>query len=243
MLLRACLVVLSATTSNLALINISNAAENNTKPVQIAAELGSIFTSGNTDTESINAKLTVKNQRNQWLSTIKLGALSSKESDATSAEKYTFLGQLDYSADEHNYLANILDVQKDRFSGFDYRSTLAVNYGRRIITRDSLSWDLEIGPGYRQDKMNGQSGTLEEAIIRLASHVKWAIGENSKLQSRISSTLGDDNQNYRAETSLTSQINGHFATKLSHIVDYVAEVPDDSKKTDSEFGVTLVISY
>ena len=243
MLLRGFILVLGATTTNWVLTNSSHATETDSKPLHVSAELGSIFTSGNTDTESINAKLTVTHQRDRWLSTVKLGALSSKESDVTSAEKYTFLGQLDYATDEYNYLANILDVQKDRFSGFDYRSTIAINFGRRLITRDALSWDIEIGPGYRRDKMEGESGIEEEAILRLANRIMWSIGENASLQNNISSTLGDDNQNYQVETSLTSQINGNFSTKLSHVVNYVAEVPEGSEKTDSEFGVTLVVSY
>ena len=54
-----------------------------------AAELGTIFTSGNTDTQSINANFMAKRTGEVWDTTLKLEALTSEEDGVKSKEKYS----------------------------------------------------------------------------------------------------------------------------------------------------------
>ncbi|AHK17011.1 MAG: DUF481 domain-containing protein [Thalassobium sp.] len=208
-----------------------------------AAELGTIFTSGNTETQSINGNFGVKHDGEVWDSELKLQALTSKEDGTTSKEKYSGLVQFDRNYTEHSYLAIVAQQERARFSGYTYQSTISAGYGYRIINEDNMELDAEIGPGYRRDKLEATDEIQEEAIGRFALSYNWTIREGVKFVELFSVESGDSNTIYKSETGLQSQINGSLATKLTYKVKYVEEVPADKENTDSEFGVTLVYSF
>lgn len=208
-----------------------------------SAELGTIRTSGNTDTSSINGKFALKRDGEIWDSGFKLDALASKEDGVTSKEKYRGTVQFDRNFSEHSYLAIVADEERDRFSGFEYQATFSTGYGYRAIHQKNMELDLEAGPGYRRDKLQESGEIDEEAIARLVARYHWTIKKGVEFIEEFSAELGESNSIYKSETGLKSQINGSLATKLTYKVKYVDKVPEDSKNTDTEFGVTLVYSF
>lgn len=207
------------------------------------AELGTIFTSGNTDTQSINGNFMAKHKGDVWDSTLKLEALTSKEDDVTSKEKYSAFTQFDRNFTERSYLAIVAQQERARFSGYTYQTSASVNYGYSAIKQDNMELDLEAGPGFRRDKLKANDEIQEEAIARLALNYHWTISEGVKFIEIFSAEMGSDQSVYKSETGLQSQLNGSLATKLTYKVKYVEEVPVGTENTDSEFGVTLVYSF
>lgn len=208
-----------------------------------SAELGSIVTSGNTDTQSLNGSFSANHKGGDWEQTIRLDALTSKEDDVTSKEKYSILGQLDRNFTEHSYAAIVAQQERARFSGYVYQSTVSVNYGYRAINQDDMKLDLEVGPGYRRDKLKESDEIQEEAIGRLALDYSWTISEGTKFIELMTAEIGSDNSVYKSETGLQSQLQGNLATKITYKIKYVEEVPEETENTDREFGVTLVYSF
>lgn len=207
------------------------------------AELGTIFTSGNTDTQSINANFNAKHTGEVWDSMVKLEALTSKEDDVTSKEKYSVMTQFDRNFTERSYLAIVAQQERARFSGYTYQTSASVNYGYRAIKQDNMELDLEAGPGFRRDKLKENDEIKEEAIARLALNYSWSISESVKFIEIFSAEMGSDQSVYKSETGLQSQLSGSLATKLTYKVKYVEEVPAETENTDSEFGVTLVYNF
>lgn len=212
-----------------------------------AAEIGSIWTTGNTSTSSINGKFDVSRKGEEWSSRLKASTLSSKEDGEMSKEKYSGLVQLDRNFSELTYLAVVGQQERDRFGGFKYQGTASVGLGYRAINNDTMELVLEAGPGYSRERLRDKNGLTdevnEEAIARLVANYSWTISKGVSFIEEFSAEIGEDNRIYRSETGLKSQINGSLATKITYKTKYVAEVPDDTKKTDSEFGVTLVYSF
>jgi len=208
-----------------------------------AAELGTIFTSGNTDTQSINANFKAKHTGEVWDTTVKFDALTSKEDGVTSKEKYSAFGQLDRNFTETSYMAIVAQQERARFSGYEYQSTASINYGYRVIKRDNMELDLEAGPGYRYDKLEGSGDIQDEAIARLALAYSWNIREGVDFIENFTAEVGSDNAVYKSETGLQSQLSGSLASKLTYKVKHVDEVPAGTENTDTEFGVTLVYSF
>ena len=207
------------------------------------AELGTIFTSGNTDTQSINGNFNAKHTGDVWDSMVKLEALTSKEDDVTSKEKYSVFTQFDRNFTERSYLAIVAQQERARFSGYTYQTSASVNYGYRAIKQDNMQLDLEAGPGFRRDKLKENDEIEEGAIARLALNYSWTISEGVKFIEIFSAEMGSDQSVYKSETGLQSQLSGSLATKLTYKVKYVEEVPAETENTDSEFGVTLVYSF
>lgn len=213
-----------------------------------SAELGSVWTTGNTKTTSINGQVDAQRDGEVWDTKIKLSALGSSEEDengvsVTSKEKYTGLLQLNRDYTERSYVAIVGQQDRDRFSGFKYQGTVSAGYGYHAIAKDNMTLDLEAGPGYSRERERVTGEIYEEAIARLVANFSWTIREGVEFYEEFSAIVGDDNQIYRSETGLKSQINGSLATKITYKTKHVAEVPVGSKKTDGEFGVTLVYSF
>lgn len=208
-----------------------------------AAEVGSIWTDGNTSTSSVNGKFNVSRKGEEWNSKLKMSALSSKEDKVVSKEKYSGLAQLDRNFSDRTYLAMVGQQDRDRFSGFDYQGVFSAGLGYRVLNNDSMTLEVEAGPGYSRERERETHEINEEAIARIVTNYSWVISKGVEFVEEFSAEIGADNRIYRSETGLKSQINGSLATKLTYKTKYVDEVPDDAKKQDSEFGITLVYSF
>lgn len=229
------------------------AEETDSSPWSGDAELGAIWTSGNTKTNSLNGRFGIKHETETWVSEMKLSALGSQERTAgetdkrTTKEKYSGQLQFDRNLSEHSYLALSAQQDRDRFSGFYYQGSAGVGLGYRAIKQENMQLDLEAGPGYYREHTRpsdtAQGEVNEFAIVRLALKYDWTIREGVSFTEEVNAELGSDNSIYRSETGLKTQLNRSLATKLTYNVKYVEEVPEGKKKMDTEFGVTLVYSF
>lgn len=206
------------------------------------AELGIVSTSGNTETQSVNGKVVIKNEREKWRHKVSLEALQTEDGANTTAEKYTLTGKTDYKIDDIRYVFAKIVYDDDRFSGYDYRVSEVVGYGHSVIKQENLNLNLEAGVGSRQDKFD--DGTSDsEGIVSLAGDLAWDVSETSKLTEELSSEIGSDVTISKSVTGLKTQVAGNLAMKLSYTVKYTSEVPAGIEKTDRETGVTLVYSF
>jgi len=206
------------------------------------AELGLVLTTGNTETQSINAKTKVINERAAWRHTFAATVLNTADDVRTTSEKYFLSGQSDYKFSEFEYFFGIVTYEDDRFSGYDYQVSEVLGYGRRIIHEPSLTLDLEGGPGARQSKTtNGDSDN--ELIVRLAGNLEWKISDSADFSEQLSTEIGEDKTITKSITALKAQIVGSLAMKVSLTIKHTSEVPMGNKKTDSETALTLVYSF
>ncbi|WP_221792980.1 DUF481 domain-containing protein [Oceanobacter mangrovi] len=207
------------------------------------AELGTIATSGNTDTSSLNAKFGAARKGIQWDSNYKLTALTSREDGDASKETYFASMQFDRKLSERSYIAIHAQQERARFSGFVYQSSASVGYGYRLIKNEKHELSLEAGPGYSRNKVEDTNVIEDEGIARLVADYHWNINKGTFFMQNLTAELGQENSTYTSETGLKSQLNGSLATKLTYTVSYVDKVPEGNKTTDTEFGVTLVYSF
>ena len=206
------------------------------------AELGIVATEGNTETQTINAKAKAVNERDKWKHQASVDALNTEDNDTTTAERYTLTGKTSYKLSVRDYLFGIVTYEDDRFSGYDWRASEAVGYGRRVIAQEDLELDLEAGVGARQSKLD--NGTEEdEGLIRLYGLLAWDVSDTSKFTQELSSEIGEDTTISKSVTGLKSQINGSLAMKLTYSVKHVSDVPPGIEKVDRKTAVTLVYSF
>lgn len=207
-----------------------------------SAELGYVATSGNTDTETLNAKAAASTERDVWRHSVEVTALNASDSGNTTARRFTLGGQSDYKLAAPSYLFVMASYEDDKFSGYDYRMTESIGYGRRVIDDSDLKLDLEIGPGARQSKP--ESGSSDnEGMIRAAGKLNWEVSETSKFAETLTIEAGEDATITKSVTSLTSQIEGNLSMKLSFTYKNTSEVPVGVDDTDTETAVTLVYSF
>jgi len=230
----------------LSLIIMSNAfaeEEASKSPWKASAELGFVATSGNTETETLNAKAMAATESTNWRHKGEITALKSSDAITTTAEKYTLMGQSDYKLEGKNFLFGVLNYENDKFSGYDYRVSEAIGYGRRVVDESMLIVDLEIGPGARQSKLTPTGETESEAIVRAAAKIDWTVSKTSKFAEVLTVEAADDVTITKSVTSLSSQIEGNLSMKITFTYKNTSEVPVGIEETDTETGITLVYDF
>lgn len=205
-------------------------------------ELGIVYTTGNTETETTSAKAKAATETEDWRHTIKYESLKSADQGTTTAERYVVNGQSDYKLDKKNFFFVMLNYENDRFSGYDYRITEAIGFGRRVLDEPNLTLDLEIGPGARQSKL--ETGETEnEGMVRGAGRLNWKISESSNFTEDLTVDAGEDSTVTKSVSALSAQINGSLATKITYTIKNTSDVPPGVEKTDTETSVTLVYKF
>jgi putative salt-induced outer membrane protein len=227
---------------------VANAEEE--KSFTGSGEAGLLMTSGNSETDSVNANASLKYEKGHLLGEVNLAALYSSENtevdgikeDKVSAEKYNYSAKIGYKFSEANYVFINGDYEDDRFSGYDYKTTYSAGYGRKLIATDTAKLDIEVGPGYRYDVLEGGE-TEDEAILRGYAMFNYKFSESVSFQQDITVVTGSDNTNTKSVSALKSRIVGALAMKVSFKVDNNTDVPDDKDKTDTETALTLVYDF
>jgi putative salt-induced outer membrane protein YdiY len=220
------------------------------KSLSGTGEAGLLMTSGNSETDSVNAKVGLKYEKEHFLGEINLAALYSSEKteidgknqDKVSAEKYNYSAKLGYKFNEANYIFINGDYEDDRFSGYDYKTTYSVGYGRKVINSDTIKFDIEIGPGYRYDVLEGGS-TEDQAILRGYAMFNYTFSESVSFQQDVTVVTGSDNTNTKSISALKTKIIGALGMKVAFKVDNNSDVPAGKDKTDTETVLTLVYDF
>lgn len=214
-------------------------------------EFGFIVTSGNTDSLTVKLKANVFQDFDKWRNQFKFDSLLKKDKNTDtgeiekSAERYFASAQGNYKLGEKEASFFIYsDYEKDKFSGFDYQTSLSSGYGNRLYSGKKNTIDFDIGPGvnYQMKEENiSESGFL----IRLALHWQKNISERTRFNQTLSSekSLSGLSSRLKSETSLISQINNDFSLTFSYLYRYNSAPEDDKLNFDGETSATIVYNF
>lgn len=212
------------------------------QPWKGEAELGIVSTGGNTETTSIKARAGVVHERDTWRHTGKFDALNTSDATRTTGERYALSGKSDYKFDERSYAFGLVSYENDRFAGFDYRTSEVLGYGYRVISQDTLTLDLEVGPGARQTQLRNSSSE-NEFMGYIGGKLLWKFSPSASLSEDLTTEIGNTTTITRSVTALTAQLAGSLAMKLSFTARHISEVPVSVKDLDTETAMTLVYGF
>ncbi len=224
-------------------------AEDEVSQLQMSAELGLVITSGNSETSSINAKFDATHEKEKWRHNFHAEAVGASSTDpktkidSTSSERYLFSGKSDYKFDDIDFLFGSVIFDKDRFSGYEYQTTVAFGYGRRLLNEKKAKLDVEIGAGARKVKESNSGSTDTDGIVRLGAKYEWNISEASTFTEEFSYDYSKDLATMKSVTALTAKVDTRLAMKIALSIRNNSEVPTGNDETDTETSVTLVYSF
>ena len=233
-------------------------AEESKKTLEAEAELGYLTTTGNTESSTLNAKLKLKKDAENWLHTFNFDSLFKEDATGdqgkqTTAEKYFASLDSKYKLNEKDSSLFIFaSYTDDRFSGFEYQGTLALGYADAIFRNDNSYLTYSVGPGVSFNKLEDDDETGEEgeksedAVLHLAAEYQCKISETAKFTQTVSSDIvGDEEENTKtkAVSSISANLNNSLALKVSYTIDYNSRVADDKVHMDTQTSVTIVYSF
>ncbi|MBL1432503.1 MAG: DUF481 domain-containing protein [Gammaproteobacteria bacterium] len=205
-------------------------------------EFGLAITSGNSDTETLNGRLGLVNNIGLWRHTLRLEALSVSDNETTTAERYTFGYKADRKISEYNYLFGALRYDDDRFSGFDFQSSLTTGYGRRLFERQRSRLDAELGAGFRfAETVTGE--TQDGVIARLYGDYEYKVSDNAWFNQTLLIEPSLDNTFTESVTAFKVGFAEKLALRLSLTAKNNSDAPAGSTSTDTITAVSVVYSF
>ncbi|MBU2869403.1 DUF481 domain-containing protein [Colwellia sp. E2M01] len=238
------------------------AATEEKSSVTVSAELGMLYTTGNTKSGDLKLGLNVKHEEAQWLNTVAFSALAKKSEQENAAtgeddfettdNRWDITGQSNYSieADGKNYLYGSAYYEQDKFSGFKYQTSASVGWGRHWIDNETSSFFADIGPGIKYDVLRATPTTVEDsetaAIIQAQALYTNQINDFVEFKQYFvakQALESDKNSTYKSETSLTTKLIDSLQFKFAFRVDYDTEVEEDFENTNTETSATLIYSF
>jgi putative salt-induced outer membrane protein len=217
-------------------------AASGSEPFSGKASLGYIATSGNTDSTSANAALSLLYELTNWRHAFDLSGIAASTDDAATAEAYLLTYEARRSFGEYNYLFTALDYKRDRFSGFAEQVSETVGYGRRLIDRERHILDAGIGVGARQSEL--RDGTEEnDSIVRGSVDYLWTLSDTTDFEHALIVETGSTNTMTEARSALRARIVGDVALVLSYRIRANSSVPAGSASTDRFTAVSLEYAF
>lgn len=211
-------------------------------------QFGYVMTSGNTENTNINGKIHLGGNLEKWRHLVTVEAFSTSDNDRTTAEHYKLKYQVDRKYKDGHYFFTNTAYEEDRFSGYDYRSTISAGYGFRAYDKNKMTLDTEFGAGYRHsmlivDPVTGATDEENEAMLRLAAKYHWDIEENRSLMSDLTVDAGENTTISELEVGFVTMIAGDLSFKASYMTRYTSDVPVDKEKLDTITSINLLYAF
>lgn len=229
-------------------------AEDDAQEFSLDGELGMLFATGNTAASTLKAGLNSEHETRHWSNTYFAELLykeieienDGKKEDKVTAERFFGYAQFDYKLDKPGQRMFMYgDYENDAFNGYDYRASLAAGWSQRLWQDEDAEFRYSVGPGYSfVAPEEGKQSTLNNGIIvRASAEYRYEWTSEAKFRQFISTEAGDDNIKSRSETSISANLFGSLAMKLSITLNHETGAPDDAEELNTETSVSLLYRF
>lgn len=218
-------------------------------------EVGFLFMEGNTNargwrvaTEMVHDTELFRNryqfqgrlQKNQFIE-----SSTGEVSTQTTVKRYALSGQSNYKflSGTQSFFGRGAYAY-DMLGAFKVQGSLATGYANRIYEQQTNYLDLETGPGFAFRE--SASGTTTKGLIWfLAANLEQEIYKGSRFRQTFEGNVSLDGENsmFTSRSTLTSQINGRLAMRLSFSANYNSRPEGDLDTLDTETSASLVYSF
>lgn len=207
------------------------------------AELGALFTSGNTEEQSLNFGAEIDIDQEQWDYLFTLDGLYTSSESVVKAQRVIGIARANYQISDISYFQTRASHEDDRFSGFDSQSDLTFSYGREMLSnRADMSLNVVGGIGVRWTRFN-DGGDSDEPILRLAGEYDWTLSDSAVFSQDLSAEAGSKSDIYRSETSIETAIMENLSLRFSVNIKHQTDVPVGKKNTDTQTAITFVMNF
>lgn len=207
-------------------------------------ELGWVMARGNTDTDTLNAKLEMSHEVGPWKHTIGMDALRASTSGNTTADRYGARWQSDYKLSARSYAFGGLAYGKDRFSGFDYQESAIVGYGYKFIDDADTKFNGEIGAGYRKSKDSVPPlQSHDDGILHGKLSYDHKLSATTKLVDTFLVDSGSSNTFMSNDLALQVKMSDKLALAVGYGIRRNSNPPAPLKQTDTLSTVSLVYAF
>ena len=203
-------------------------------------ELGGSFASGNSENEAVNAALEMKYERDSWAHTLGFAGHYGSDGSVTTAQRWEARAQSNYSFTDRAYWFGAGRYEDDRFSAYDFQSSLSTGLGYRLIDSDRTKLWVQGGPGFRYAEF-AKTGESESGVIfRGDLGYEHQLTETTKIVDRFLIETGSDNTYVQNDIGLEITISGALGLRVGYQIRHNTDVAPGTEKTDTLTTIGLI---
>lgn len=205
--------------------------------------VGGSYSTGNTREWGVGGTVALRREGKRWVHSLDLAADLKTEDGERTSERITANYLLRRNFKGSNWFAAAaLRYERDPFAGFSRRFGQFVGPGYQIANSSRLKWDVMAGPGFRQTRSVDEANDKQFGLFARTT-LGWQLNDTLKFGEDLSAAIGKGNDTYLSTTSLTSDIYGGFALRLSFVAEVETKPPDDRKKLDTYSRASIVYVF
>lgn len=214
------------------------------------AEAGLVVATGNTETETANAKVEFANTIGQWKHAAGASGLYSSDDGELAAQRWAVFEQSDYNFSARTFWFGAARYEQDEFSGFEYQAILSTGLGRKFIDTDVTKFTGTAGVGYKfyetRDAFDDAGflialgDTDSEVVFRGTLDFEHRFTESTAIFDEFLVEAGADNTFIQNELSLQVKMTDVLALAVGYAVRHNTDPPAGFEKTDTVMTVNLV---
>jgi putative salt-induced outer membrane protein len=207
-------------------------------------EFGFVNTTGNTESQALNAKLNFVRTKERWRHRFSATALNTSEDGNKDNERYTIEIQSDRALSTKSWLFGAFRWDADKFGSYDPQLSFTAGYGHQLMKSEKHELKGEIGAGYRklEERISGFSSS--EAIVRFLLDDSWQVWSTTLWTNRLLVETGSSNTFTQFNTGLAVSMTTKFAVKLGFEARNNTDIPPgDTESTDTITSVNLVYNF
>ena len=225
-----------------------------TQDLKIAAELGILITTGNTESSSYLGKLKIDQELTNWRNEYKLDFLQKdtevENEDGTTVteetdNRWTASAQANYKFTDTKSAFIFGSYTDDEYGAYSTYTTVSGGYSFRAIDQENMHLDLNAGVGIVDAETQGSGESDDSELYRASAAYEWKINDKTKFVQNVSVEYapGLDNTRTVTETGISASFNSSMQMKFSYNTITNSEVEPGFEKTDTETSVTLVVNF
>lgn len=222
-------------------------------------ELGFVSSSGNSRSDSINARLGLKYEDGDWRHSLSLSGLRQRGETTvlsdpddpgsgtrlmqTTANRYEIGTQAARKLNERNAVYASLRYENDDFAPYDYQAIVATGWAHTAIDTERTTLTLEGGPGYKRTREALTGETEGNFIGRGKLDFQTRLTQTTSLVDTLLVETGSDNTFIQNDLGVRVAISSQLALKAGLQHRHNTDVPEGRSKTDRMTTLNLVYDF
>jgi putative salt-induced outer membrane protein len=214
-------------------------------------EAGLVIASGNTETETANAKLAMAREAGQWKNAFGLAGLYASDVDGRTAQRWEAMTQTDYNFTPRTFWFGAARYEDDQFSGFEYQATVSSGLGRKFIDTPETKFVGTAGAGYKffetRDTLDPDTNAVlipgdsdSEVVFRGTLDFDHKFTATTSLLDKFIVESGSNNTFVQNDIQLQVKMTDVLALAVGYSVRHNTDPPPGFEKTDTLTTVNLV---
>jgi putative salt-induced outer membrane protein len=221
-------------------------------PFTTEVEFGYQAHSGNSDSQSLNARLSSEYLTGRYRFKGEWKYYQLYKDDKEDKRQSSYDLQADYKLSQRTYFYTSFTGYDSRYSAYYKDYTLSSGIGYQFTNTDKYGLEVEAGPGFRSQDPNLEEignddlvfpETVNEPIFRGNASVRWQVVESLSLDGNVTLVAGESNTRMDTQFGLTNTITDDIALKLVHTRQKHSRVPEGLEDTDSVFSANLLFIF